>query len=110
MDVDGRKVFVVAAGSGEPGHTFWEFFAHYSVPAVPWLAGRLATIQCPVTMIWGDRDPYIPFDSAHELASRIPCATLIRMRGADHYLMEERPREVTEALVSLLGQPAAIRS
>jgi pimeloyl-ACP methyl ester carboxylesterase len=90
--------------------TFWEFFAHYSVPAVPWLAERLGTIQCPVTVIWGDRDPYVPFDSARELADRIPCARLIRVRGADHYVVEERPREVTDALVSPLGRPAAIRS
>jgi pimeloyl-ACP methyl ester carboxylesterase len=90
--------------------TFWEFFAHYSVPAVPWLAERLATIQRPVTVLWGDRDPYIPFDYARELADRIPCARLIRLGGADHYVVEERPREVTAALRSLLGQPAAIRS
>ncbi len=35
-------------------------------------------------------------------------ATLARLRGADHYVMEERPREVTDALLSLLRTaPAA---
>ena len=87
--------------------TFWEFFAHYSVPAVPWLAERLETIRCPVSVIWGDRDPYVPFATARELADRIPHATLTRLRGADHYVMEERPREVTDALVSLLSLAAA---
>src|SRR5262249_17017946 len=87
--------------------TFWEFFAHYCVPAVPWLAEGLATIACPVAVIWGDRDPYIPFDTARELADRIPDARLIRLRGADHYVMEERPREVTDALVNLLNVAAA---
>ena len=87
--------------------TFWEFFAHYSVPAVPWLAEGLATIRCPVSVIWGDRDPYIPFDTARQLADRIPHATLTRLRGADHYVMEERPREVTDALVSLLSMAPA---
>ena len=52
-------------------------------------------------MIWGDRDPYVPFGTARELADRIPNATLTRLRGADHYIMEECPREVTDALVSL---------
>ena len=87
--------------------TFWEFFAHYSVPAVPWLAERLETIRCPVSVIWGDRDPYVPFATARELADRISHATLTRLRGADHYVMEERPREVTDALVSLLSLAAA---
>ena len=54
-------------------------------------------------MIWGDRDPYVPFDTARELADRIPDATVTRLRGADHYVMEERPREVTDALASLLS-------
>ncbi len=84
-------------------HTFWEFFAHYPVPAVGWSADGLARIRCPVAVIWGDRDPYIPFETARELADRIPHATLTRLRGADHYVMEERPREVTDALVSLLS-------
>jgi pimeloyl-ACP methyl ester carboxylesterase len=84
-------------------HTFWEFFAQYPVPAVPWLADGLGAIQCPVAVIWGDRDPYVPFDTARELADRIPNARLIRLRGADHYVMEERPREVTDALLSLLN-------
>ncbi len=86
--------------------TFWEFFAHYPVPAVPWLAERLATIECPVAVIWGDRDPYVSFDSARELADRIHHARLNHLRGADHYVMEERPREVTDALINLLMAPA----
>lgn len=87
--------------------TYWEFFAHYPVPAIPWLVERLGTIQCPVSVIWGDRDPYIPFNTARELRDRIPRAELIRLRGADHYLMEERPHEVTDALLGLLGCPVA---
>ena len=47
---------------------------------------------------------------AVEAADRIPQATLTRLRGADHYVMEERPREVTDALVGLLSlAPAPIR-
>ncbi len=87
----------------EGRRTFWEFFAHYPVPAVPWLAERLATIRCPVSVIWGDRDPYVPFETARELADRIPDARLSRLYGADHYVTEERPREVTDALLSLLN-------
>ena len=87
--------------------TFREFFAHYPVPAIPWLSERLDGIRCPTTVIWGDRDPYIRFATARELADRIPDATLVRLRGGDHYIMEERPREVTDALLALLNRPAA---
>ncbi|MGD1173346.1 alpha/beta fold hydrolase [Mycobacterium seoulense] len=91
--------------SREGKRTFWNFFAHYPVPAVPWLARGLGTIRCPSAVIWGDRDPYIPFSTAHELVASIPHATLMRLPGADHYVMEERPHEVTAALLSLLSTP-----
>jgi pimeloyl-ACP methyl ester carboxylesterase len=81
---------------------FWEFFAHYHLPRVPWLADGLQSIGCPTAVIWGDADPYIPFATARELATRIPGATLIRLRGGDHYIMEERPDQVTSALLRLL--------
>ncbi|RDI55174.1 alpha/beta fold hydrolase [Nocardia mexicana] len=51
-----------------------------------------------VTIVWGDRDQPCPLGIAEDLARKIPQATLVRIRGADHYVMEERPKEVTEAL------------
>ena len=89
--------------------TFVEFFANYHVPAVPELAAGLGRIGCPTAVIWGDRDRYIPFTTARELAERIPDATLTRLTGADHYVMEERPDEVTAALLELLARPCSDR-
>ncbi|MGH3636881.1 MAG: alpha/beta fold hydrolase, partial [Mycobacterium sp.] len=77
------------------------------VPRIPELAAGLDEIRCPTAIIWGDRDPYIPFETARELADRIPNATLTCLRGGDHYIMEERPDEVTSALLDLLARNAA---
>jgi pimeloyl-ACP methyl ester carboxylesterase len=85
--------------------TFAEFFMHYHLRAVPELSQGLSRISCPTAVIWGDRDRYIPFGTARELAERIPGATLTRLAGGDHYIMEERPAEVTEALLELLARP-----
>jgi pimeloyl-ACP methyl ester carboxylesterase len=84
-------------------NTFVEFFANYHLPAVPELAAGLGRINCPAAVIWGNRDRYIPFSTARELAERIPGATLTQLKGADHYVMEERPDEVTDALLKLLA-------
>ena len=85
--------------------TYVYFFANYHVPGVPGLADSLAQIACPTAVIWGDRDAYVPFQTARELAERIPDAILTRLRGGDHYIMEERPDEVTDALLELLTRP-----
>lgn len=87
--------------------TFIEFFANYHVPQVTWLADGLPTIMCPTAIIWGDRDAYIPFRTAEELADQIPGATLTRLSGGDHYIMEERPDQVTSALLDLLARHPA---
>ncbi|MDG5482150.1 alpha/beta fold hydrolase [Mycolicibacterium gadium] len=84
--------------------TFVEFFANYHLAAVPELAAGLGRIGCPTAVIWGDRDRYIPFATARELADLIPAATLTRLGGGDHYIMEERPGEVTDALLQLLAR------
>lgn len=88
--------------------TFVEFFRNYHLPAVPELAAGLGRIDCPTAIIWGDRDRYIPFATASELANRIPGAALIRLTGGDHYIMEERPDEVTAALLDLLARPCIV--
>ncbi|MDV3128022.1 alpha/beta hydrolase [Mycobacterium sp. 21AC1] len=90
--------------------TFVDFFTHYHLPEVPWLAEGLGNIECPVAIIWGDRDRYIPWSTATELAERIPAATLTRLHGADHYVMEERPDEVSTALLQLLARPCTART
>lgn len=86
---------------------FFHFFAHYDVPVRPELGRGLANVDCPAAIIWGDRDPYIPFSIARELSTRLPRATLTPLPGADHFVMEERPVEVNQALERLLATPLA---
>jgi pimeloyl-ACP methyl ester carboxylesterase len=88
--------------------TFVDFFAHYRLPAVPELAEGLSRIACPTAVVWGDRDRYIPFATARQLSDRIPGATLTRLSGGDHYIMEERPHEVTEAVLDLLTREPVV--
>ncbi len=79
------------------------FFRYYELPERPELIAGLQNIKCPVAIIWGDQDPYCPWTTAVDLARHIPQARLTRLEGADHYVMEERPGEVLQALSTLLG-------
>lgn len=81
------------------------FWSGYEVRVRPELGARLPEIACPTTVIWGTRDPAIPFTTARELAARIPGAELVRL-DADHFVMEQRPEQVTAALRDWLARPA----
>ena len=83
------------------------FMRYYEMPARADLAPHLGAIGCPAAMIWGDRDPYCPASIGVDLARRLPVGDFVRVAGADHFVMEERPDEVTAALRALLARPAA---
>ena len=57
--------------------------------------GRIADTNIPLTMIWGSADKVLPIDSLVDLPST---ATLTRLDGAGHMLIEERPEDIAHAL------------
>jgi pimeloyl-ACP methyl ester carboxylesterase len=90
----------------EPDGRRWllHFFGDYRVAARPELVDRLGEIRCPTAVIWGRRDPYLQAEVAEELAEQIRDAELTMLDGAGHFVMEERPADVTVALEELLAR------
>src|SRR3954453_21716340 len=73
-------------GSGKPGF----------VPALDALTDypirdRLADIECPVLVLWGEKDRLIPVRDAHEFGRLIPNARVVVWRDTGHVAMLERP-------------------
>lgn len=65
----------------------------------------LAGLQhCYVLVLSGDRDRMTPFSHAERIASELPDAKLVRLRGAGHMVVLEQPDEVNEHLVDLVRQ------
>ena len=68
------------------------------------LGERLGTLTMPVSVIWGEHDPFLPLPLGRRLAERIPDATLEVISGARHFLPEESPRQVADALTALFAR------
>ena len=83
---------------------FAHFFAHYGLPPRSDLITGLSTIRCPVSVVWGDKDPYCPLEIGRDLTARIAGAQFTVLAGADHFVIEERPREVLDAIITLLAR------
>jgi pimeloyl-ACP methyl ester carboxylesterase len=66
------------------------------------LARRLGEIACPTSIVWGAQDPFLPTSLGRRLADAIPGATLDVVPGARHFLPEDAPRRVADALATLV--------
>jgi pimeloyl-ACP methyl ester carboxylesterase len=68
------------------------------------LAPGLREVTCPAAVLWGAQDPFLPPSLGERLAEAIPGATLEVVPGARHFLPEEAPRQVADALAALLAR------
>jgi pimeloyl-ACP methyl ester carboxylesterase len=72
----------------------WRSFVRKDYPALPdWflndaedLTPRLAGIDIPILLLWGDADPISPVAVGQQLAAHLPRADLHVFAGADHDL------------------------
>ncbi|MFJ5299056.1 alpha/beta fold hydrolase [Pseudomonas sp. NPDC088368] len=59
---------------------------------------RFGEISCPVLLLWGEQDDWIPIAQGDELARRIPGITYVRVPGAGHLVQEEAPEVIVAQL------------
>jgi pimeloyl-ACP methyl ester carboxylesterase len=65
-------------------------------------------VSVPAILVLGERDLMTPAKAGRELASALPNARVVVLRGAGHMLMSERPDEVLDALRVLAPQYSAM--
>jgi pimeloyl-ACP methyl ester carboxylesterase len=60
-------------------------------------------LRCPVMILWGEQDRWIPIERGRELAVRIPTATLRCVPDAGHLVQEDAPEAIVAALLGFLS-------
>ena len=55
-------------------------------------------------MIWGGRDPFVDADVGRRLHAALPGSTLHVVPDARHFLPEEAPEQVADAVTELLSR------
>jgi pimeloyl-ACP methyl ester carboxylesterase len=63
----------------------------------------LGAIRCPTLVLVGEQDTLTPPDRAREIAAGIAGSRLVTVPRCGHVSTLERPQEVSQALVELLG-------
>ncbi len=58
------------------------------------ISAQLRALDCPVRILWGTEDAWIPVEVANRLGGLIPGATVRRIEGAGHLVQLDAPVEV----------------
>ena len=104
--VDPAEVDILMADlAATPGRSFGGFFEAITRHDRSQALKVLDTI--PVEIMHGTRDRLIPPRHGNRMAQLAPSARLWMYPGAGHMLMQERPRDVTQRLASLVRKTAA---
>jgi pimeloyl-ACP methyl ester carboxylesterase len=57
------------------------------------------TMDCPVTVMWGEKDVWIPYEKGEALASLISERPCIRISNSGHLVQEDRPEAIVAAVL-----------
>lgn len=64
---------------------------------------RYDRLDCPVTVLWGLKDDWIPYEKGKALAATISDRALIPVPEAGHLLQEDRPEAVVAAVLKSIS-------
>ena len=67
------------------------------------LADHLHDIHLPTSVIWGQRDPFLPVSLGERLHRGIAGSQLRTIANARHFVPEEAPRVVAETIAEVLA-------
>lgn len=64
---------------------------------------ELASLRCPVALVWGSQDTTAPLEMARAAQRIVPAATLEVLEGIGHLVPTEAPDRLAAAVVTMLG-------
>ncbi|WP_216216282.1 alpha/beta fold hydrolase [Amycolatopsis aidingensis] len=66
---------------------------------------RYGELDCPVLIVWGEQDQWLPAEYGSRLAAAIPQARLRLVDQAGHLVQEDAPAQLTGLLTGFLAEP-----
>lgn len=97
---------------GEEGQkAFWRQIGQMDDKYSQEVEGRYGEIRCPVAILWGAEDAFIPLKDGKELARRIPGASFTVIADAGHLVPEDAPEAIVSAVLDFwLGREVVTAS
>ncbi|MBU8546120.1 MULTISPECIES: alpha/beta fold hydrolase [Roseomonadaceae] len=67
---------------------------------------RYAEIRCPLLVVWGEEDAWLPIEQGRNLAARVPGSRFLPVARAAHLVQEDAPEALVAALLDFLPRVA----
>jgi pimeloyl-ACP methyl ester carboxylesterase len=96
------ELYVRPFASAEGRDAFMEHLLALDSADTAAVAPRLKDIVVPTTIVWGRHDPFLPVTLGKRLQAAIPRATLEVVPTASHFVPEDAPAKIGDALAGLL--------
>jgi pimeloyl-ACP methyl ester carboxylesterase len=90
-----REPWTGAAGQA----AFYRQIAQMSQRYTDEVEPRYGAIDCPVTLLWGEEDRWIPIERGRALAARLGLEGPIPVSGAGHLVQDDAPEAIVAALL-----------
>jgi pimeloyl-ACP methyl ester carboxylesterase len=68
------------------------------------LTAKVAATPMPKLVVWGASDPYLPVASGRKLASELPDARMVEIPECGHFVPEEEPFALADAVLPFLKE------
>ncbi|WP_420413232.1 alpha/beta fold hydrolase [Roseibium sp.] len=82
--------------AGQPA--FYRQIAQMDQKYTDEIESRYATLDCPVTLLWGEKDEWIPLDRGEKLASLLTGGKIKVIPDAGHLVQEDAPEAIVAAM------------
>lgn len=80
---------------GQPA--FYRQIAQMDLKYTDEVQSQYGNIRCPVKLLWGIEDQWIPLERGRELAAMIPGCDFTEIPGSGHLMQEDAPEAITAA-------------
>jgi haloalkane dehalogenase len=94
------KAFSTAGGR----RSMLELYRSFELDELKPYQSRLAALEVPTLILWGQQDEYLPLDYASRFAGQIPGSKLVLLEGVRHFLFEDEPERCAQHVIDFLRQ------
>lgn len=92
------KVFSTAEGR----RGMLELYRSFDLDELQPYQRKLAALEVPTLILWGQGDEYLPVDYASRFARQIPGSELVLLEGVRHFLFEDEPERCGKEVIDFL--------